>query len=155
MISNKLLLGSGFSYSKDYSNDKFADDNYYKSLAQNYSFNVYSQLFQSIENKVYYTPLLFFEIQNGKSTFRDKAPGFLEVVNTANTKTYTIQINPIQFACILKKRFLLQAGFGKIAYAFSKTKTDVPNSGDANGSGNGFAINFSPSISNIGISFIF
>jgi hypothetical protein len=94
------------------------------------------------------------KLETIQSTFRDKAPGFQEIKNTTKTNQYVIEMSPLQFSYLLRNRFLLQAGFGKISYSNGKTETTLPTSGDAAGNGSNFVFAFTPSLSRIGISII-
>jgi hypothetical protein len=155
LVSKSLLVGLGVSYSRDLSEDQFADDNYYQSTANNYGFNAYAQNYFQLANALFYNPQFVLEYRIGKSIFRNKAVGLQEISNTADIKAYLVQLNPFQFAYLIKNKIQLQAGFGRIAYLSSKSDSDLQNNNDGVGVGKGFTINFSPNISNIGISVIF
>ena len=111
-------------------------------------------MFKRIDEKFYYAPLIKFQFTAGKSIYKTKTPGFNETSSYFKNTSYGVEIQPLIFSYLLKKKFLLQTGLGKIGYGYSKSSTDAPNS-DAAGSGNSFAFDFSPFITSIKISLLF
>ena len=154
-LTDKLLIGTGFSYSNDYSNSVHSSDNYYKSNANVIGLNTNISLFIHLEKRFYYNPGVNINYSKSKSIFKTKQPGFQEDTNENKGTIISTGLYPIQFSYLLKNKFLFQGGFGEIKYAYINTKTDIPSNSDAVGKSNGFNIDFSPNISNIGISIIF
>lgn len=154
-LTKNFLVSMGYSYSNDYSNTIYTQDNYYKSDANSSDVTMSISLFSNLEKGFYYSPKFGLNYSQGKSKFWSKQPGFQEEVNTNSSKIISAAIYPVQFSYLLKNKILMQAGFGQIEYAYIHSKSDIPANNDAVGKSHGFNMSFLPNISNIGISIIF
>jgi hypothetical protein len=154
VITKNVLLGAGFSPFSFKRREDYASDSYYNEKRTGYDVYICSQYFQKIAGRFSYAPDFKMSYSKSRSDFKQKAPGFQEVGSVTTSGIYQFQLQPLQFAFSLSDKFLLQTGFGNIAYGLGKTESNIRLDSDA-GTGTYFSFEISPIISSIKLSYIF
>lgn len=150
MLNNKVLLGVGLSYGRQYRKVELNLNSFRISESETYGVDVYTKYFHKVYNKLYYAPFVNVSLEKIEGSYQRRDLGLQDAESTNSSKGLIISVAPIQMNYTLTKRILLQAGFGVVEYGYLKGEDNVNGEGHSSG----FNISFSPNISNIGISVI-
>lgn len=152
MVTNNFLLSVGFFFKDEFNDNIYSSANSYSNNRINaLGVSISGQYFKNLKSKFYYTPIGTISYEKGNVTNKVKNPGFAEVIGKTKSNEYFLTIQPVQFSYLLNNKFLLSAGFGAIQYRKANSNSTNPGS-PSSSNGDGFNFDFTPSISNIGIS---